>query len=210
MKTENRFYTVNNKQYPSVTTITSLLTKPALYGFYAKHGWDQAQKLSLIARKEGQKVHNLIHQFYENTQRGIETKIESLHTPKSFINFIRFYEELKPEFTECELIVHSKKNKYAGTLDAILKLDNKLVLVDWKTSGGIYEDYELQLEAYYRALVEMNNLLPLEEMWIIRLDKEKDMDYNKDVMKLKPDNVRFKAFLGLLSVFNWLENKKEK
>lgn len=38
--------------------------------------------------------------------------------------------------------------KYGGTPDAIGEINGQVVLLDWKTSGGVYQDYLLQLAAY--------------------------------------------------------------
>ncbi len=47
---------------------------------------------------------------------------------------------------------------YAGTLDRIINLNGKRILVDIKTSNAIYDSYWLQLAAYRRLLVEINTM----------------------------------------------------
>ena len=55
---------------------------------------------------------------------------------------------------EGEMPLVSETYRYGGTLDALM-LNGKLALGDWKTSGGVYPEYLLQLAAY-RQLWEEN------------------------------------------------------
>lgn len=50
------------------------------------------------------------------------------------------------KWQEVQLV--SESLKFGGTPDAIGELDGKLILLDWKTSNGVYQDYLIQLAAY--------------------------------------------------------------
>lgn len=52
------------------------------------------------------------------------------------------------EILHQELPLVSEKHRFAGTPDAIGRVEGQLCLVDWKTSNGVYADYLLQLAAY--------------------------------------------------------------
>jgi hypothetical protein len=55
------------------------------------------------------------------------------------IKFLTKYQEIQlvsPEF------------KFGGTPDAIGEIDGEIMLIDWKTSNGVYQDYIIQLAAY--------------------------------------------------------------
>lgn len=60
---------------------------------------------------------------------------------------------LKVSYSEVSLV--SGEHGFGGTLDAIGEFDSNLVLIDWKTSNSIYQDYLIQLAAY-KALWEEN------------------------------------------------------
>jgi hypothetical protein len=47
-----------------------------------------------------------------------------------------------------EVQLVSERYRYGGTPDAIGVIGNQLVLLDWKTSNGVYADYLIQLAAY--------------------------------------------------------------
>ena len=49
----------------------------------------------------------------------------------------------------------SEKYQFGGTIDAIGKdTQGRIVLVDWKTSNSVYQDYLIQLAAYALLLEE--------------------------------------------------------
>ena len=59
--------------------------------------------------------------------------------------------ELLSHYQEIQLVC--PVYKFGGTPDAIGKIDGKIVLLDWKTSNGVYPDYLIQLAAY-KHLIE--------------------------------------------------------
>ena len=228
-----RFYTKDNLKFVSVTTLTGLKSKPALYNFYGKHGTTKARQISEIAKKDGTRVHTWI-EHYKDKAPEEELKKGTNEARQAYKNYKAFLKAYKPEMLlEEHTVFYSDVDdsgveiRYAGTFDGLYLIKGKVVLLDWKTSGGIYEDYRLQAEAYYRALVnepsykeiiENNpNLEPVNDLWIIRFDKKEDVDYTLDdetlkkkgiILKIKPDLVRFKAFIGLY--YNWLEKEQFK
>jgi len=50
------------------------------------------------------------------------------------------------KYQEIQLV--SPEFKFGGTPDAIGEINGEIVLLDWKTSNGIYQDYMIQLAAY--------------------------------------------------------------
>ena len=204
MSNANRYYEIENKKYPSVTTITSLLSKPQLYFWYGKHGTQKCKELSAAALKIGQELHDYINQC-------LITRVNT--PPKNMCqeNFIKFDQKYRPQVVMVEQVVHSATAKFAGTLDAVLQIEKKNILVDWKSSSALYEDYALQVHAYTFALTEMviSGILKLDataridELWIVRLAKEKEIDFDNDILKLQFDSVTMAAFLGLLKGFQW-------
>jgi len=62
---------------------------------------------------------------------------------------------------ETEVSLVSEEYQFGGTIDAIGEVEDTLVLVDWKTSSGIYPDYLIQLAAYKRLYEENNPNRPI-------------------------------------------------
>jgi len=58
--------------------------------------------------------------------------------------------DFTPEFLAAEEMVYSERG-YAGTLDAIVRMNGETWLIDYKTSKGVYPETALQLAAYGAA-----------------------------------------------------------
>lgn len=76
---------------------------------------------------------------------------------------------IKIDWTERQLV--SKVHKFGGTPDAFGTLDNKPILLDWKTSNSVYSDYLLQLAAY-ALLIEENYGIEVQGYYLCRFSKE--------------------------------------
>jgi hypothetical protein len=66
-------------------------------------------------------------------------------------SFRHFLEDFTPTFEATEATVYSIAESYAGTLDAIVEIGGRRLLLDYKTGKGIYPDVCLQLAAYAHA-----------------------------------------------------------
>lgn len=116
----------------------------------------------------GTEVHDAIEKYLA-TGEVTEFPLEILSTgarvksaaQKAFESFQKWFESVKPKVLATEQIVYSREHGYAGTFDALLEIDGKIVLCDVKTSNasrtsptGIYPEYFLQLGAYSKAYHE--------------------------------------------------------
>ena len=66
----------------------------------------------------------------------------------AFNAYQQWQANFKVEIVSQEIQLVSEKYRYGGTPDAVGMVGNQLVLLDWKTSNGIYTDYLVQLAAY--------------------------------------------------------------
>ena len=75
--------------------------------------------------------------------------------------------------THTELGLVSEKHRFGGTLDAVGKdAAGNIVLLDWKTSNGVYGDYLYQLAAYSLLLEENHPELTPRGFHLLRFAKE--------------------------------------
>lgn len=103
----------------------------------------------------GTAVHNAIEQI------GIADALPTIgDLPLEVQPYIRalakWWLEQDPEFIHQEIIVASTEHQFAGRFDLIARLGTKLALIDFKTSGGLYESYSEQLALYQLAYEEMS------------------------------------------------------
>lgn len=75
------------------------------------------------------------------------------------------------KWQECALV--SEQYAFGGTPDAIGELDGKLILLDWKTSNAVYQDYLIQLAAYKQLWEENHPDKPITGgMYLCRFAKD--------------------------------------
>jgi len=82
------------------------------------------------------------------------------------LSWDKFKAEHKVELLDSERVLHSKKYRFAGTLDARLKIDGKLYIVDFKT-GSVQDKAMIQLMAYKTMMKEMSLSDGSEELLIL-------------------------------------------
>jgi len=155
MPTAN-YKTKDGQRVPGVTTIIGRFKESgALIAWAYNRGkeglelYDSRDK----AAELGSIVHELVEKFIKNEYPLFSTLGLSDNDIKSvksaFQAFEEWFESNKFEIVEQEIHLVSEQHKYGGTPDAIAR-DGKgrLVLLDWKTSNGVYQDFLYQLGAY--------------------------------------------------------------
>ncbi|RTL04824.1 hypothetical protein EKK58_09370 [Candidatus Dependentiae bacterium] len=115
-----------------------------------------------------------------------EFEADTIKAKAAFERFANWWSKVRPELLGAEDLVYSKKYKVSGTFDALLKIDNKTVLCDWKTSNaslsisanapnGVYYDYFIQSAIYTLAWQEMGNGT-IDDIGIISCRKDGEFD----------------------------------
>ena len=170
-KRRGGFYWVEGKPYVSVTNVLgSVLRKPGLEYWKMREVYQAMVKNPSLSEQEalaapyaksdkaksrGTTIHSLI-EFYKGSGEIIKTTPEF----QPFVNaFKKWVEEHKITIVEQEKTIVNKKDKYAGTLDLLVKINGNSLptVIDIKTSkanGQTYPDYSLQVSAYIHALYE--------------------------------------------------------
>ncbi len=86
--------------------------------------------------------------------------------------FLKWQKQTKIEILNQEMLLVSEEYRYGGTPDAVGVVDGKLVLLDWKTSKGVYKNYILQLAAYKQLWDENHPDTPITGgTWLVRFSK---------------------------------------
>lgn len=124
---------------------------------------------------KGKDVGSEVHEAIENFLKTNEFDFSQI-TPeaiKALRAFINWHDEVKPRVLATEQIVYSRSGSYAGTFDALLEIDGRVVLCDIKTSNasraaplGVYPENFLQLGAYSLAYAEAGGTHPKDLMVI--------------------------------------------
>ena len=221
---------ITGQQVPSVTTVLDVVNKPALKWWAAKvtaefavgnkDAWtglpdDAAIKLlkgepsRAVAGAAG--VGTDAHEYCERILRGqapqipSASKFASIHG-RALENVRALIDHVKPTPVALEATAWSEHG-YAGSFDGLHIINEKLTLVDLKTSKGVYPDMALQLAAYRFAdhiLDEHGNesplaALPIEACQIWHTPKEGTWN----VYTLTVDTNTHNAFLAALALWHW-------
>jgi hypothetical protein len=112
------------------------------------------------------------------------------------------------EILECEVPVLSETHRYGGTLDFIGRLNGRLVLGDFKTSGGVYPEYLIQLVAYAKAYEECKGLKIDGGYHLLRFSKENG-DFGHHFYPSLDDDA-WPAFLHLRALHDLSERLKKR
>jgi len=208
--TENgiRYYITPEGRFPSVTSILSLLPKPALENWRTILG-KEADKIAAERAVVGSVCHYRILSRYS---------IRLIEPPKVFLpwkDLEKWLKELNMRAEICEILwdelsidleplyvehsLVSRKHRFAGTLDLLAEIDGENVIIDLKTSKEVWKEYELQLAAY--TIMCEENGINVDYGMIVKLHPFNDVE--SDIIKLDKKRLdeRGKEFLDLVVMF---------
>ncbi|MEM5853841.1 MAG: PD-(D/E)XK nuclease family protein [Candidatus Aenigmatarchaeota archaeon] len=203
--------------YPSVTWITSS-GYPKGIGFMkwlAQQGWDEAQALGDEASARGYKIHCGAGILLSGKELSLEDKLprewgdpepeeikpdewEAFLSLKNWVESLENFEVVAVEYT-----AFNEKEKYAGTIDLICRIDGQLYLIDLKTSKEVWPEHELQLSAYANLEVDLKELKITEEEWKNKKLAILQIGYNRNQKgwKLTEVQEQYDLFLAVKKIW---------
>ena len=132
-----RFYeTPEGQRYPSVTTVTGLLTRDHIKLWRERVGAEEANKISSVAARRGTKMHSLFEQYLRQEE---ELVFENILDESMFNAVQPVLDEITPIALEAGM--WSDSLQMAGQVDCVGVWDNELCIIDFKTSAKYKEEY---------------------------------------------------------------------
>jgi ATP-dependent exoDNAse (exonuclease V) beta subunit len=206
IKTAKRAY---NNDWPSVTTILSVLRKIGLEFWFkyntAKFCDEKSEKGKLI----GNQIHEAIENYIANNKVEVSTEYaeEVTNALKGFMLFRKEHPEFNLEWSE-EMLT-STKHGYNGTMDCRASKDGRVIVFDWKTGEAkkkdiptIYDEYKYQVSAYVKAYNEIHGE-DVDLAMIVCFAKDK-VAYSMYTMERSEIEDCFnEAFLPCLKIYNY-------
>lgn len=125
----------------------------------------------------------------------------------SIHSFMKWYEQVKDKIEVLSMEVSLYDNAFRGTYDLLAKINNKIYLVDFKTSNHIGYRYMLQLAAY-RYLIKTNLGIDIDGTLILRLSK-KEIKFEEFVLDFSiPEHLKFieecqEAFFSIVYAYHY-------
>lgn len=202
----SRYYNINGKEYPSVTTILSVISKPGLTSWKVKLGKEESEKVSKEAAGIGSQVHKALE--YVIKGKAVPRDLLSKPVKKAIVYFTEWCRRVVFEPQGSEMTVYSDKYGFAGTLDLPGLMGDSLAIIDFKTSGRIYKEVWLQLAAYWLAYTEMTGNEP-KRLIVMRFNKkEKGKSEVKEISDINMIKEYADLFLNALALWRFVNGKK--
>ena len=143
-----RFYEIDGKAYPSITTVLSIRSKEGLQKWRDSIGEKVANWEMNRAARRGKATHTLVEQYIKNETPSIRDVL-----PLGLFRLLKPYIDQVDNIHCLETIMYSKKLTIAGQVDCIAEYNGKLSVIDFKTANkerreDWIENYFLQTSAY--------------------------------------------------------------
>ena len=180
-KAHTVYKNAQGKRVIGVTTVLSLLEKPAIHHWIAnvtREGYDWTKY-----RDDKGTIGSLAHAMILADLKGEETdtseysNLQIEQAENSFLSWLEWRKgkDIKPMLLETPLV--SEQYQFGGTPDFLGHLNDDVVLMDYKT-GGIYQEAYLQACGYRELLIE-NNYSPPEKAIILGIPRTEDENFKE-------------------------------
>ena len=132
-KTKGRHYVdPEGNQYPSITTVLSILSREAIQKWRERVGEEEANRISRVASSRGTKIHNIIEKYIANDPEYLSGEMP--HNIQTFKDVQKVIDEGVTKVYQQEAPLYSKHLGVAGRVDCVGQWNGKDSIIDWKTS----------------------------------------------------------------------------
>src|SRR5210317_917781 len=143
-----RFYAVEDKHFPSITTVLGAIPKPGLIAWRKNVGEEAAKWEMNRAARRGSATHTLVEQYLKGETPSIRDVL-----PLGMFRLLKPYLDQVDNIHALEKIMYSKQLTVAGQVDCIAEYNGKLSVIDFKTANkervdSWNENYYIQCTAY--------------------------------------------------------------
>ena len=161
-----RFYNIDGKNYPSITTVLGIRKTEQLKGWREKIGEGVANWEMGRAARRGKSFHTLVEQYIKGETPSIRDVL-----PLGLFKLLKPYIDQIDNIHLLEAIMYSKKLTVAGLVDCVAEYNGKLSVIDFKTANkerqeDWIDNYFLQTTAYAHMYEETFGT-PIEQIVIL-------------------------------------------
>lgn len=169
-----KYRTPEGIDYPSITTVLSILSRDSIAKWRKKVGEEEANRISYRASTRGTAVHDVCEKYVNNDPDYLKG-----YTPdiaQSFLDLKPILDERLTKVYAQEAPLYSNHLGVAGRVDCVGVFDGKLSIIDYKTSKkpkrlDWIKNYFMQ-EAAYAIMWEERTGMPITQLvTIISVDQ---------------------------------------
>lgn len=185
---------MDGRPEPSVTTVLEVLDKserlmPWAAKITAEHLWERwtdnghlteedcktARAMPWVLRDRAGEWGTQLHHLAEQITRGNRPPLSG-YPPEVLValqGWLKWWAEARLTPIAVETIIYLPPTRTPGTLDLVARTpDGRLVLVDYKTSNYLHPQFWMQGVAYATGWEEENWPEKIDEVWILRFEKD--------------------------------------
>lgn len=129
-----RHYHVDGEYYPSVTTVLSGESKPALDAWRKRIGDEKADQIMRAAASRGEGMHFLLEQYVNNEDMTSHLKAAMPSHTHLYLQIKRELDESLGKVFAVEAPLYSKNLGIAGRVDLIAEWNGKPAIIDFKSA----------------------------------------------------------------------------
>lgn len=196
------YFLKDGTRVPSVTTIGGRFKDSGQLLFWAFNQGKEGKASLYEESGKAADVGTLAHAMVEARIRGMSELQTTVSDPalidkarQAFAMYEEWAKQYEVEIIHTEIDMVSEEYKYGGTPDAIGIVRDRLCLLDWKTSNGVYVDHLVQVAAYGNLWNENHPLAQITGGYhILRFSKEYPDFAHRHYLELDAAWEQFKHF----------------
>jgi len=201
-RAHTRYYTKSGQLVAGVTTILSVMNKPALVRWANRLGLEGISVDAYV--DELATIGKLAHYLIECHLKDHKPDLRD-YTPNqidlaenSAIKYLE-WEGAQKDFKKIasERQVIHEQYLYGGTLDLFCQIDGKYVVVDIKTCKGVYDEMHTQAVAYTKVLKDSGQRV--DEIKIVRVGRNEDEGF--EVVNVGNWDLHWQRFLACKKIY---------